>query len=75
AGENAVDSVIPVAWLSDMLLHPGETYEFDGQQRKAFSGPRLPAGENAVDSVIPVAWLSDMLLHPGETYEFDGQQR
>lgn len=34
AGENAVDSVIPVARLSDMLLHPGETYEFDGQQRR-----------------------------------------
>ena len=32
AGENAVDSVIPVARLSDMLLHPGEAYEFDGQQ-------------------------------------------
>ncbi|GHK53307.1 hypothetical protein KPZU09_30430 [Klebsiella pneumoniae] len=32
--ENAVDSVIPVARLSDMLLHPGETYEFDGQQRR-----------------------------------------
>lgn len=31
AGENAVDSVIPVARLSDMLLHPGEAYEFDGQ--------------------------------------------
>ncbi len=34
AGENAVDSVIPVARLSDMLLHPGETYEFDGQRRR-----------------------------------------
>lgn len=29
-----MDSVIPVARLSDMLLHPGETYEFDGQQRR-----------------------------------------
>jgi len=31
AGENKVDTVIPVARLSDMLLHPGEEYEFDGQ--------------------------------------------
>lgn len=31
AGKNAVNSVIPVARLSDMLLHPGEAYEFDGQ--------------------------------------------
>lgn len=31
AGENAVSSVIPVARLADMLLHPGEEYEFDGQ--------------------------------------------
>ena len=31
AGENAVNQVIPVARLSDMLLHPGEAYEFDGQ--------------------------------------------
>lgn len=31
AGDNAVNSVIPVARLSDMLLHPGEAYEFDGQ--------------------------------------------
>ncbi len=29
-----MDSVIPVARLSDMLLHPGETYEFDGQRRR-----------------------------------------
>ncbi|WP_130833816.1 molybdopterin-dependent oxidoreductase [[Erwinia] mediterraneensis] len=32
AGRNAVSSVIPVARLADMLLHPGEPYEFDGQQ-------------------------------------------
>lgn len=31
AGKNKVDSVIPVARLSDMLLHPGEQYQFDGQ--------------------------------------------
>lgn len=27
-------NISPVARLSDMLLHPGETYEFDGQQRR-----------------------------------------
>ncbi|MCR9152172.1 MAG: molybdopterin guanine dinucleotide-containing S/N-oxide reductase [Rhodobacteraceae bacterium] len=27
---NAVDSFIPVARISDMLLHPGEPFEFDG---------------------------------------------
>ncbi|WP_299997211.1 molybdopterin-dependent oxidoreductase [uncultured Cedecea sp.] len=31
AGKNKVNSVIPVARLSDMLLHPGKEYEFDGQ--------------------------------------------
>ncbi len=32
AGENGVNSVIPVARLSDMLLNPGGDYQFDGQQ-------------------------------------------
>jgi len=31
AGRNAVSTRIPVARISDMLLHPGESYEFDGQ--------------------------------------------
>lgn len=31
AGRNAVNSRIPVARLSDMLLNPGGAYEFDGQ--------------------------------------------
>ncbi|MCS3430664.1 molybdopterin-dependent oxidoreductase [Klebsiella sp. BIGb0407] len=31
AGKNKINSVIPVARLSDMLLHPGKEYEFDGQ--------------------------------------------
>jgi biotin/methionine sulfoxide reductase len=30
-GENPVDSVIPVARISDMLLHPGESYHYDGK--------------------------------------------
>lgn len=32
AGINKIKSIIPVARLSDMLLHPGEEYEFDGQR-------------------------------------------
>lgn len=31
-GENAVSAFIPVARISDMLLHPGEAYDFDGQR-------------------------------------------
>lgn len=31
AGHNAVGKTIPVARVADMLLHPGEQYEFDGQ--------------------------------------------
>jgi biotin/methionine sulfoxide reductase len=31
-GENGVRPFIPVARLSDMLLHPGETFDFDGQR-------------------------------------------
>lgn len=31
AGVNAVSSRIPVARIADMLLQPGEAYEFDGQ--------------------------------------------
>lgn len=33
AGVNPIDSYIPVARISDLLLHPGETYEFNGQTR------------------------------------------
>ena len=33
AGANPVDSNIPVARISDMLLHPGAEYDFDGQRR------------------------------------------
>ena len=32
-GANPVDSWIPVARIADMLLHPGETYAFNGEQR------------------------------------------
>lgn len=32
-GCNDVDNAIPVARIADMLLHPGEHYAFDGQQR------------------------------------------
>lgn len=32
AGENKVNTVIPVARLSDMLLNPGGDYQFDGQE-------------------------------------------
>jgi biotin/methionine sulfoxide reductase len=32
-GENPVRSHIPVARISDALLHPGEAYRFDGQTR------------------------------------------
>ncbi|WP_173932839.1 molybdopterin guanine dinucleotide-containing S/N-oxide reductase [Chelativorans sp. Marseille-P2723] len=31
-GTNKVDSYIPVARIADMLLHPGETFEFNGAQ-------------------------------------------
>lgn len=31
AGRNAVSQRIPVARITDMLLYPGEAYEFDGQ--------------------------------------------
>jgi biotin/methionine sulfoxide reductase len=32
-GINSVSDFIPVARIADMLLHPGETYDFDGQRR------------------------------------------
>ncbi len=32
SGNNPTGSVIPVARITDMLLHPGETYEFNGRQ-------------------------------------------
>jgi len=32
-GENPVEDFIPVARISDMLLHPGATFDYDGQQR------------------------------------------
>lgn len=31
-GTNGVDSYIPVARIADMLLHPGETFDFNGQK-------------------------------------------
>ena len=31
-GKNSVDDFIPVARVSDMLLNPGQTFEYDGQQ-------------------------------------------
>jgi biotin/methionine sulfoxide reductase len=33
AGVNPIDSYIPVARISDMLLNPGASYDFNGQQR------------------------------------------
>lgn len=33
-GENKVRSWVPVARLADMLLHPGELYSFDGEERR-----------------------------------------
>ncbi|MBL0419205.1 molybdopterin-dependent oxidoreductase [Ramlibacter sp. AW1] len=39
-GSNPVKQTIPVARLSDMLLHPGEPYEFEGQ-RLTYPGIRL----------------------------------
>ncbi len=32
-GENAVAAPIPVARISDALLHPGEAYDFNGERR------------------------------------------
>lgn len=32
-GNNPLGDYIPVARIADMLLHPGETYDFDGHQR------------------------------------------
>ena len=32
-GENPVKTVIPVARVADMLLHPGEQYDFNGETR------------------------------------------
>ncbi|GAB3728758.1 molybdopterin-dependent oxidoreductase [Nocardiopsis nanhaiensis] len=32
-GNNPVDSFIPVAKVSDMLLHPGHPYDYDGERR------------------------------------------
>lgn len=32
-GQNPIDSFIPVARITDMLMQPGETYKFDGQIR------------------------------------------
>ncbi|HLJ61518.1 MAG TPA: molybdopterin guanine dinucleotide-containing S/N-oxide reductase [bacterium] len=31
-GRNAVDAFIPVARISDMLLHPGEPFDYDGRR-------------------------------------------
>ncbi|MBT8153769.1 molybdopterin-dependent oxidoreductase [Epibacterium ulvae] len=31
-GDNAIKTVIPVARISDMLLHPGEDYDFNGKR-------------------------------------------
>jgi biotin/methionine sulfoxide reductase len=31
-GENTIDRLIPVARISDMLLHPGESFHFDGNE-------------------------------------------
>ncbi|MBK0867814.1 molybdopterin-dependent oxidoreductase [Saccharopolyspora sp. HNM0986] len=31
-GTNPVETFIPVARIADMLLHPGETYDYDGQR-------------------------------------------
>ncbi|SEG78351.1 molybdopterin-dependent oxidoreductase [Bosea lathyri] len=33
-GSNAVEDFIPVARIADMLLHPGEPYDFNGEQRR-----------------------------------------
>ena len=33
-GDNPVSNVIPVARIADMLLNPGKTYDFNGQQRE-----------------------------------------
>jgi len=33
AGKNPCSSAIPVARIADMMLHPGEPYDFDGQRR------------------------------------------
>ena len=33
-GENPVADVIPVARIADMLLNPGQPYDFNGEQRK-----------------------------------------
>ncbi|MCB1510455.1 MAG: molybdopterin guanine dinucleotide-containing S/N-oxide reductase [Hyphomicrobiaceae bacterium] len=33
AGSNPTGSFIPVARITDLLLHPGETYPFDGEDR------------------------------------------
>ncbi|WP_031468220.1 molybdopterin-dependent oxidoreductase [Sciscionella sediminilitoris] len=33
-GTNPVEDSIPVARIADMLLHPGQRYEFDGQHRE-----------------------------------------
>lgn len=32
-GQNPIDEAIPVAAISDLLLRPGEQYDFDGQRR------------------------------------------
>lgn len=32
-GQNPVKSYIPVARVADMMLHPGEAYDFDGERR------------------------------------------
>lgn len=40
AGRNPCGSAIPVARIADMLLHPGETYDFDGE-RKTYPDIRL----------------------------------
>lgn len=33
-GENGVEALIPVARIADMLLHPGESFQFNGVERR-----------------------------------------
>ncbi|MFW6640048.1 molybdopterin-dependent oxidoreductase [Nocardiopsis algeriensis] len=64
-GNNPVDSYIPVAKVSDMLLHPGGSYRYDGEDRR-YPDIRLVywAGGNPFHHHQDLARLSEAFGRP-----------
>ncbi|PSK88949.1 biotin/methionine sulfoxide reductase [Murinocardiopsis flavida] len=64
-GDNAVDSAIPVARIADMLLSPGEDYDYNGE-RRAYPDIRLVywAGGNPFHHHQDLARLREAFARP-----------